>query len=497
MPQQGAASVQQAYQRAQAARGALARAARQNPKVFTQFVLRDDETGGPVTLTEHHKAWHDMVSAHDECLIWAHVESAKTSQLSVGRVLWELGRDPSLRCIIVMATDEQATKTVRSIAGYVERSAELHAVFPGLLPGKPWSPDGGSVTVAGRRAQGGFARDPSVQAFGVNSTAILGARTDLLILDDVLNFENTRTASQRERLWHWLHANLHGRLTARAKVVVVGTAWHPEDAMHRYAAEWGPERARRFPVVAEDGSSTWPERWPQARIEKKLRSLGPLEFARQMLCQARDDSAARFKRAWVERCLERGRGKTLCYSLNSVPDGYRTVTGVDLAVSQKDSADLTAMFTVAMSPAGDRVVLDIDSGRWSGPDIIERIQDKHRRYQSVVVVENNAAQDFVVQFARSQLGGVPVVGFTTTSKKAHPEYGVEGIAAEMAAGRWVIPCGEDGTMHPEVAKWVDEMLYYDPSAHTGDRLMACYMAREGAGMAPPRGSVSRLDLTKR
>jgi len=62
--------------------------------------------------------------------------------------------------------------------------------------------------------------------------------------------------------------------------------------------------------------------------------------------------------------------------------------------------------------------------------------------------------------------------FTTGRNKVHPEFGIESLAAEMAAGKWIIP-NRDGKMHSEVEALINEMLYYDPKAHTGDRLMSC------------------------
>jgi hypothetical protein len=195
------------------------------------------------------------------------------------------------------------------------------------------------------------------------------------------------------------------------------------------------------------------------------------------MCEARDDASARFKREWIEVGLRLGEGTSLASALQVVPQGYRTYTGVDLAVQQKDDNDLTALFDIAVDPYGTRSVLNIESGRWSGPEIVNKINQHHQRYQSIIIVENNAAQDFIVQFAR-QGSAVPIIPFTTGRNKAHPEFGIEGLATEMSAGKWKIP-NRGGVMHPEVQAWVDEMLYYNPSAHTGDRLMASWFAREG------------------
>lgn len=459
-------------ERANRARAARVKLAREDCAVFTRFVLKDESSGGKVLAAPMHGEWHDLADAKDRLVLMSHVESGKTQQLSVGRVLWTLGRDPNTRVMVVSNTASQAQKIVRSIAGYLDRSNELREVFPKLRKAAvgPWTST--QLTVERR----GAPKDPSVQAIGVHGS-VVGARIDLLILDDLLDYENTRTPAQRDDVWDWVHSTLFGRLTQNAKVICVGNAYHREDMLHRFERNplWS---THRYPVLAPDNSSSWPERWPIERIIRKREELGPLEFARQMLCQARDDGEARFKREWIETCLRRGNGRSLVNGLAAIPPGCAVYTGVDLAIQQHSGADLTVMFTILVHPNGDREVLNVESGRLAGPDIVAKIRDVHHRYQGIVFVENNAAQDFILQFTRYG-SAVPVKPFTTGRNKAHPEFGIESLAAEMAAGKWVIP-NNQGRMHPEVDAWVNEMLYYDPKAHTGDRLMASWFAREAA-----------------
>ena len=145
-----------------------------------------------------------------------------------------------------------------------------------------------------------------------------------------------------------------------------------------------------------------------------------------MSAENASDSTAKFKREWIEKCLRIGEGKQINnVGLKIVPRGYSVYTGVDLAVQRHDAADLTVLFTIAVDPMGTRHVLSCESGRWAGPEIVERIIDVHHRYQSIVVVENNAAQDFILQFTRHR-SAVPLKAFTTGRQKAHPEFGIEG-----------------------------------------------------------------------
>jgi hypothetical protein len=107
------------------------------------------------------------------------------------------------------------------------------------------------------------------------------------------------------------------------------------------------------------------------------------------------------------------------------------------------------------------------------------VVEAHQRYGSIIYVENAAAQEFIVQFAREH-GNVPVRGFVTGRNKAHPEFGVEGLAVELQNAQWAIPSINGAPASQEVAAWIDELLFYDPREHTGDRLMASWFAREGA-----------------
>lgn len=470
--------------------------ARQNANAFMSYVLRDEETGRRVLQSPIHADWHDLIDQHDRVLIWAHIEAGKTSQIALGRVLYELGRNPNLRIAIVSNTDGQAQKVTLTLQKYIEQSAELASVFPKLkrAKGMPWTQHKLFVERTTR------ARDPSVQTCGVHGN-ILGSRVDLLILDDLLDYENTLSPTMREDLWNWYHATLEGRLTRHSRVLCIGTAWHREDIMHRFSKNpaWF---ARRYPVLTQverpDGTvvdaPTWPERWPLERVKAKQEALGPVEYSRQLLCTARSDEDARFKREWIENCMNRGLGRPYTHSLVAVPPGYSVYTGVDLGVRVQHGSDLTAIFTIVVHPNGDREVLECLAGRWAGPEIVERIVDVHHRYHSIVLVESVAAQQFIVDFTKA-MSAVPVKSFSTVgsgnvaNNVNHHEFGIEGLATEMANGKWIIPSvmagGRPVGRDEQIEAWVGELLYYMPRAHPGDRLMASWFAQSGAKSSQP------------
>ena len=504
---------------AERARELRAQIARRDPNTFCRFVLRDEETGKPVHQAPVHQRWHELAAKHDRLLLWSAVEHGKTSQLAVGRTLWELGRDPSLRFVIASGTHKMAVKISATIARYIEKSLELHEVFPGLVKTTdttaPWRADALTVERPGLGA-----KDPSIQVTGPGGN-ILGSRVDRFVFDDLLNLENTRTQSGRDDTYAWVKYVL-GRLSPRGKVIFNGNALHPDDAMHRLRKE-GSFACYSFPAVDSDGKVAWPEKWTPDVFERKRIDLGPHEYARLVMCRPRDASESRFKREWIDGCMARGFGIKPTTALERLPPGYSTYTGVDLGARLHDKADLTVFFTMLLHPNGDREVLNIESGRFDGPEIVRRLVDIHRRYDSIVIVESNAAQQFVVDFT-AQHSAVPVRSFNTTGANKHnQEFGLESMATELANGKWIIPCLPDGSpqeqaavmavarlersgelqrglrVDKEIQAWCDEMVAYDPSAHTGDRLMASWIAREGSrGKGKvARAAVRRIDLMSR
>lgn len=452
--------------------------ARTDPNAFMTYVLKDEEKGGPILQSPIHQVWQILLDRYRRCQIWAHVEAGKTQQVSIGRALYELGKNPNLRIMCVSNTDAQAQKICQTVGKYIQDSPELKRVFPHLErdKGQPWTQHRLFVKRDTR------AKDPSFQTCGVHGN-VLGSRCDLMILDDLLDYEDTLHSTGRNDLYNWFQSTLEGRLTRNARVWCVGTAWHRDDIMHRFARSpaW---KAVRFPVVDDKGRPTWPERWPAERIEEKRQILGPLEYSRQLLCVARSDEDSRFKAEWIKACMERGEGLDLVHRIDKLPPGAKVFTGVDLGVRTKDGSDLTVLFSILVLANGDRQVLECQSGRWGGPQIVERIVDAHERYKSIVIVENNAAQQFIVDFTKG-MSAVPVKPYTTTGKVFRSyEFGMESMAVELSNAKWIIP-NKKGVLHPELDAWRTELMYYDPKAHPGDRLMASWFAREGDKQGNP------------
>ncbi len=507
-----------------AAKAAHLELCRRDVNAFVEYVIRDDQTSQPVKQGPIQIKLHALESKYKQLYLMSMPESGKTVNLVIARTLWELGKNPNLRFGIICQSAAKAQQALKTIAKYIEESAELREVFPHLrrAPDAAWTNQ--QITVE----RSTMANDPSVAAFGSLSD-ITGKRIDRLIVDDLLTHKNTSTKHQRDAVYAFFFSTLPSRLTDGARVIILANAWHPDDLVHRLEAieragnpSWHVER---IPVLNPDGSPAWPERWPATRIEERRLSIGPLQFAREFLCEARSDGDARFKSSYLETCCSQGRGlhpaavleDLICPPLAEI-DGYALkmgirefnktgawtlpvyiFTGVDLAVQRHSAADETSIVTIAAYPNGMRQVLHVVSGRWTFDEIIAKIKEVYDNLRPAkIMVENVAAQDYLVQHLGAT-SDIPIVPHTTGKAKADPDIGIESIAANMAMGKWVFP-SLDGTTRgiedPQISKLAEECLYYTPEKHTGDRLMALWFADMCARqhLNPRSGRVSFIDF---
>lgn len=399
-----------------------------------------------------------------------------TSQ-AIGRVLWELGRNPNLRVMLLYNAEEAAMNTLSSIKKYIEESDELRAVFPNLRRGSVWKDD--SIIVA----RTVFDRNPSVIAVGYNSRRIGGSRIDLLIVDDLLDQAVTGTEAQRRKLSSWVKITVFTRLAAEAMVAFLTNAWHPRDLAHELVKERGWHQLKR-PIRNPDGAIWW-SWWTEERLRQKRKDLGPLEYARSFECNPRDDGSRVFRPEHVEYALERGKGYGFIHSLDIMPDRCLVVTGVDLAAGDdtKKQGARTALCSVFFHPNQDRQVARLRSGRWRARQILEELGIVGNLFprNHWIVVENNGVQRWILDLANENEMdvGVALVPFQTGRNKTDPRLGVASMSAEYESKRWILPSScETEEEQAEVESLVSQMIDYVPEAHTGDALMAKWMARE-------------------
>lgn len=464
-------------QQAAEARAKLHELCRSDVNTFCEYVLTDDESGMPVEQSPFHVEIQDSLTKFRQLVIMSHPESGKTQQVAVGRVLWELGRNPNLRVMLLYNAEESAIKTLASLRRYIESSAELHAVFPALKRGEVWKDD---AIIVQRTS---YSRDPSVSAVGYNSRRIVGSRIDMLVIDDLLESSNTSTEQQRRKLSGWVKNPVLNRLADGALVALLTNAWHPRDLAHELVRERGWKMIRR-PIRNEDGQIWW-HRWSEERLKLQRKTLGALEYARSFECDPRDDGSRVFRPEHVDAALNRGKGVGFIQSMELMPEQTIIVSGIDVAAGDdtKRQGAKTVITSIFFHPNQHRQIIRIRSGRWRARQILAELATVGHLFpnQHWIVVETNNVQRWLLDLAKENDMdiGVALVPFLTGKNKRDPVLGVASMAAEFEGNKWTIPssCLVDEEQG-EVEAAVSQIIDYVPEAHTGDHLMSIWLARE-------------------
>jgi hypothetical protein len=498
--------------------------ARKDPSAFYEFCIRHEKNQSRLTAVPHIRAIYSFVLDHNYCVLRLPVGTGKTFTMGA-LTIWLLGTDPTCRGAFFAASQSMSIKLLKFVKAYIENdflSAAVRVTFPNLEPavskdGKKyvkWTEDKIEIK------RPGAIRDPSVVALGAGSN-FQGSRLSWILADDLLNMENCYTSEARKKTIGEFEGLIESRLEPEdGRCVVCNTPWHREDltfyledqkgwptltmdiygfvTINNASAYWmknelnrhfrpslkqpGKYRLIAFDPDIEETHVLFTERYSPASV-KKLRyglngkvGISPDKFAKMYLCKPLSDAARRCLPAWVEKCKALGETMTTRY------EGANPVyTGVDLAVGSTRKHDKTVFFTVEALPDGRKKLLDVESGHFTAPQIVNKINEKSNVYNSIIRVESNNAQKFIVQMASDQINGLRIQEHTTTAvNKHHADFGVESIFNEIQNGMWVIPCSETGECSQDVQDWIDQMLNYQPPpAHTGDHLMASWFASEG------------------
>ena len=326
------------------------RECRRDPAAFAAFAFRTP-AGGTLLPGRVHGELQRFLSATPKALVELPRDHGKTVQLCA-RVVWELGTRPGLRVKIVCATDAIALQRAEFLREAIADNPRVRLVFPHLLPATPWG--GAAFTVARPAAAVG----PSVQAFGVNSSAT-GTRADLLVADDVVDESAIGSRAARDRVDSVVRNTLLNLLEPAGRFWSLSTPWHADDLTARLKANPAFGLFRR--AVGPDLEPVWPEKWPRAALEARRAEVGAAAFARGYHLRAIDEGEVAIRAEWVKfaELLPRA--------------GYsEVVVSVDPAVSGRPGADPTAVVVLGRVADGAQVhCLSARAKRVSSPDLVE------------------------------------------------------------------------------------------------------------------------------
>ena len=303
---------------------------------------------------------------------------------------WFIGRNPTKEIIAVSYSSELATDFGRKTRNLV-RTSESKDIFDTTL-----AEDSKSVG-KWHTEQGG-----SYIAVGVGG-AITGKGADILLIDDpIKNREDAESDIVRAKQWSWYTSTAYTRLSPTGAVVLILTHWHDADLAGRLlddedGDEW---EVIKFPALATDdekyrtkGEPLWPTRYTLKKLLNVKRVIGSYDWASLYQQDPIDPELQEFKQEWF-----RSRSWEEVEKLNT-----RNFLTVDTAISQKASADYTAM-VMNFVDTENKWNIRTWRGRISPGFLINMLFDLQKQYNfEKIGIEKGIYLDSIKEFLEEEM----------------------------------------------------------------------------------------------
>jgi phage terminase large subunit-like protein len=349
-------------------------------------------------------------------LILVYRGAGKTTVGTIAKAIHYLLKDRDCRILIATKTSQNAEDFLKEIKQHFESNERLKEVFGEYVGEDRW--DTKAIQVAGRTRP---MKEPSIMTVGVEG-AVASKHYDVIIADDLVDEDNSRTQYQRTRMVDWYYKMLapclqppNPKFPYRGDFHHSGTRFHFNDLYGHLTAvqpdgsggELGASTLV-IPALDENGQSPWPERHAPEWFEEKKRTYGLIRFNSQYQCNTDAMKGQIFR---YDDCIVIDEKK------EKFPEDAPTYMGIDLAIGEKEQHDAFTIAILAKSEAGFWVK-DYFEGRLRFKEQTEKIIEFAKRYKPVrALIEANAYQKAQFQEVKRQFPSLNIVPHTTVKDK--------------------------------------------------------------------------------
>ena len=322
-----------------------------------------------------HQEWFDSyISEDEENLCLGPREFAKTTVRGVVGSIWDLIQNPNIQIGQVSDTGPQAKYFISETKLHLEKNKLLTILYPHLLPGDIWRENELKIIGATEIKKGS-----SIMAFGYGGGT--GADFDKIIADDMVDFENSRIKTRRDRLEDWVGTSLLPMLRSGGKIRWNGTRYHQDDYYGNLLKKGIKTNVKSHKAILDNGESMWPELWPIKKLLDKKERNGSIRFNAQYQNDTKLMAAGKiFHREWFKYYYKTSQGDYRDSDGNRF--SYKDLAiyqTCDLALSQSESAHYFVILTFGISPLGNIYIIDVMRGRFSWNE--QKIQVKQNHYK--------------------------------------------------------------------------------------------------------------------
>lgn len=358
----------------------------------------------------------------------------KSMTVAVMFVAWALGRDPSLRIMVVSYAANLANRHSLDCR-HLMQSAFYARLFPETRLDKI-TEDQLATTKRGCR-----------MATTIGGT-VTGLGADIIIIDDPMNASDAHSDNEREKVKRFHNTTLSSRLDNPSKgAFVLAMQRLHQDDLTGHLLQQGIWRHLKFQAIATEqrvvqlddarthsvrvGDLLSPQRLTKPVLDQQQMLLGSQAFAAQYQQDPVPSTGSMIKRSWLRR-------------YDSLPprQGRLVVMSLDTATKTDPSHDYSAC-SVWLKSDGEHHLLDVWRDKVDYPTLKQKILDLWDIHTAdLLVVEDHGNGSALLQ--EFQNSRVTAVGFRSSMAKE----------ARLAAASAMIEAGK--VFLPKDAHWLGE-----------------------------------------
>jgi len=300
-------------------------------------------------IAPFHREMFDITEDENQPLsvITAFRDSGKSTIMTLSYVLWSILGSPQKKYVLIVSqTQDQAKQHFANLKRELETNTLLKNDLGPFQEDFTWNT--GALIIPKYNAK--------VVAVSTEQS-IRGTRFDehrpgLIICDDIEDTASVKTREGRDKTYNWFNSEIVPLGSKKTKIVVVGNLLHEDSLIKRLESEISSgERSgiyREYPIMDDNQNILWPGKYRNMQeIEEEQKRVGnKFAWSREYLLRIIDDQEPVIEKGWIHSYQE------LPKKLRN--QGFAFACGVDLATSENEKADNTAIVCAKIIGSGEK-----------------------------------------------------------------------------------------------------------------------------------------------
>ncbi len=294
--------------------------------------------------------------------------SGKSTIVNLSYPLWSiLGKQKKKFVLLVGQTQHQAKQHLKNIKREMESNELLRKDLGPFKEDDEWSTSSLLIPKHDARIMA-VSMEQSVRGIRHNQY-----RPDLIICDDIEDLSSVKTLEGRNKTYDWLTSEVIPAGDQSTRLVMIGNLLHEDSVIMRMKEKIRKQemsgKYKAYPVV-RNKKPLWVGKYKnmQAIKTEEKRVGNPIAWEREFMLRIVPDDGQVVHREWIQYYDELPKSNSVDPDEGGI-SFRQCAIGVDLAISQKQTADYTAMVPAKIYLIGHKAFVYIL------PEIVNRRMD--------------------------------------------------------------------------------------------------------------------------